>query len=443
MSSTKANEKSRSSKSTGITSRESPSAHSVDARRRKRQKVAERSSKEQEFHAPPHSHPADDEGEGEDEDDADGSLEEHDASALDLLNALGAAFWGTRDAQPIVSSTQPIEVADLSSMQAARTPPSLKQQEKHQQQQQQHPSSSSSSDISPTSATSERNSSKSKGKLEPMGKKAREVQNVVFDPSARKTQLPGAVATGGLGRFMSSKVRRPTQDDEAAASLRDERSRFKGEDGEAESNEEKSQKKNDVLLSQLLSSTLFAPGGERSISSTSASTGKRSLNHKDTAARLMELSSSSSSSSSKSSASGAAGRSNRVTGRGLGEKLLRANKLSEVPASIRTGIRSAERQKLKDRVEREKEMGNWHASIKHRIGREEGDGLILDARRNRAKGGDGDRDAKARRKGLGLGMGSFKGGTLRLTREEVGRIRGEEESFGGRRGAKAGQKRKK
>ncbi|CEH19292.1 hypothetical protein CBOM_06340 [Ceraceosorus bombacis] len=336
----------------------SPSAHSVHARRpkRKRQKVVERSkSKGQEVHA--RSHPAadddddDDEDEDEDEDEAEGSLEEHDASALHLLNALGAAFWGTRererDAQPIVSSTQPIHVADTSSRQAARKAPSLKHQHQHHQQQQQQQRSSSSSSISPTSTTPERDSSKRKGKVEPVARKAIEVENVIFDPSARKTQLPGAgaVVTGGLRRFMSSKIRRPTQDDEAAAaSLRgDERSGAKGEDGECESKEEKCQRKNDVLLSQLLSSTLFAPGGERSISSTStsasasASTAKRSLNHKDTAARLMELSSP----SSTSSAYGAAGWSNRVPGRGVGEKLLRANKLSEVPSSIRTGIRSS------------------------------------------------------------------------------------------------------
>lgn len=184
--------------------------------------------------------------------------------------------------------------------------------------------------------------------------------------------------------------------------------------------EEATQRKNDVELSHLLSSTLFAPGGERHISSVSGSSSRPVLNHRDTTARLMELS------AAGKGASGSAGGS-RAPGRGLGENLVRADKLSQIPSSIRTGIRSAEREKLKARIEREKELGNWHASIKHRIARSEGDALILDGR-SRHKGTE--RDEKGRRRGLGLGVGKFKGGMLRLSKEEVGKMKGEHETRG-------------
>lgn len=159
--------------------------------------------------------------------------------------------------------------------------------------------------------------------------------------------------------------------------------------------EERSSLANDKALSHLLSTTLFAPG--TSIGA-SASVG---LSHRDTAARLAELSASTTS------------RKGAASGRGWGEARVKADALAAMPAQMRAGMRKAEAERTTKEVERAKELGVYHPSLKRGLGRTPGADLIMGTREK-------DRKARTRQKGMGVGVGRFKGGMLHLSKDEVG-----------------------
>lgn len=239
----------------------------------------------------------------------------------------------------------------------------------------------------------------------------KEPETVVFDGSVgrRLTDL-STPQSGGWRKFMSNKVATSKDKfDEDAQKAKIEKQKRKakhagvsvaGDDDEDE--EEKVQTTNDRALSQLLSSTLFAPESQES--RKKASNGAPILSSNATLSRIMELSQPTLTGDAKS------------VGRGLGNSLLKANELGKMPANMRHGIRKAQKEKQAEELEKAKELGIYHQSIKGLLGKgAEGADLVQGSR-------DKDRKARSRQKGLSMGVGRFSGGALRLSNDEVRKI---------------------
>lgn len=214
--------------------------------------------------------------------------------------------------------------------------------------------------------------------------------------------------------FIRAKVQERRQKKEKKKKARAEAGEDDDEDDEAE------QLTNDRQLSHLLNTTLFSQGNGKKKGSSSSD--KPDLSSHDTLARILEHSSSSSA------------RKGQAFGRGFGEKALRASQLSQMPISMRQGIRSAAGDRAEKEMERNKEMGLLNSSYSRKfLGRQEADATMTGKRKS-------ERD---RVRGLGMGVGRFEGGTLKLSKDEVARMTGEGGRGGGGKGGAKGAKRQK
>jgi hypothetical protein len=257
---------------------------------------------------------------------------------------------------------------------------------------------------------------------------SKEPETVVFDGSVGRRAAGSNLSTpsdgGGWRKFMSNKVATSKDKfDEEENRARVEKAKRKAKqagttDPSADDDEEeKQQVTNDRALSQLLSSTLFAP--ETQEARKRASDGKPVLSSNATLSRLLELS--------QPTLTGEA----RSVGRGLGGSLFKATELGKMPANMRHGIRRAQKEKQGQELEKAKELGIYHQSIKGLLGRgAEGSDLVQGSREK-------DRKARSRQKGLSMGVGRFKDGELRLSKDEVHRINASGEN------SKKGAKRRK
>ncbi|PWN47180.1 hypothetical protein IE53DRAFT_371670 [Violaceomyces palustris] len=230
-------------------------------------------------------------------------------------------------------------------------------------------------------------------------------ETIVFGGETPSRVEQGLDGKRGWKAFMSSKIEKVRNEEEAMANG--------GQDKKLTAKEEKEEKQmesNDRILSNLLSTTLFAPGSE------SSSGGKRKLSSSETIARIMELSSTENQ------------RKGQALGRGWGDDELKRKELSKMPASIRQGIRRAAGERREKEKQTAKELGIWHPSLK-KVGNE-GNALERGFRKN-------DRE---RVRGIGLGVGKFSGGQLKLSGEEIERINGPRGGGGGsKRGGRGGR----
>jgi hypothetical protein len=231
----------------------------------------------------------------------------------------------------------------------------------------------------------------------------REPETVVFGQSSGSSAptSSGSERRGDWRKFMSSKVTTKTDEEKKAELLKTQKSpktKKAAPEGETakEQEDEKQAETNDRALSNLLSTTLFAPGGAGS--SSVRSNGRPNLGSNDTLARLLELTSSDTS-----------------KGRGLGAAMLKSQDMSKMPATIRHGMRRVELENQERELQRQKELGNYHHSIKGLIGKRDGLDLILGTKEK-------DRRKRTREKGLSMGVGKFSGGTLKLSDGDVQRI---------------------
>ncbi|PWN93827.1 hypothetical protein FA10DRAFT_283450 [Acaromyces ingoldii] len=387
---------------------------------------------------------------GSEEDDEDDEQNKEDA--LRALEAHFASSFGAVKA-PASASARP-------SSTAAKTKLATKGKEKAREAGLLDATSTSSPSTSAASPAP-----KPDAKLPPRSKpkaKAREPETIVFGQptvsSSSSSSNPislshdaagsGDESRKGWRSFMSAKVDMPHKEKSsetlygrrARAAAKEAQRKAKADAGEGEGEgsgeaagggeegeEEKAMQSNDRELSRLLSTTLFAPGG----ASTGAEGSRRNLSSNETLARLMELSSSS------------AARRGAAVGRGWGESAHKAAEMGKMPASMRAGLRRAQKEKLDIEVERAKELGNYHSSVKKLVGNNQaGMDLILGTR-------DDDRKKRTRERGLGMGVGTFNRGTLRLSEEEVERINGSRKrgssggsGGGGKKGGKSSKKRK-
>jgi hypothetical protein len=232
---------------------------------------------------------------------------------------------------------------------------------------------------------------------------AKAIQTVVFGETNKSAGIGSADIPNGWRKFMSSKVAIKTEEEKAVAAMASKKGikakRVEKEEGdEEEDQDEKTAQTNDRALSELLSTTLFAPGGAGS--TTERSNGRPILGSNDTLARLLELS--------KPSMTGKA----ESQGRGYGAALLKSQEMGKMPVEIRHGMRRAEMESQDKQLQRQKELGNYHHSIKGLMTKREGLNLILGTKEK-------DRSKRTRDKGLSMGVGKFSGGMLKLSERDI------------------------
>jgi hypothetical protein len=232
--------------------------------------------------------------------------------------------------------------------------------------------------------------------------RANAVQTVVFGNPT--TSSSSAETSNGWRKFMSSKVATKSDEEKKADLLATKKGskpkRIEKEDEDDEEDEKKAQT-NDRALSDLLSTTLFAPGGVGS--TTKRSNGRPILGSNDTLARLLELSQPSMTGKVESQ------------GRGYGAALLKSQEMGKMPLEIRHGMRRAELENQDKQLQRQKELGNYHHSIKGLVTKREGLDLVLGTKSK-------DRAKRTRDKGLSMGVGKFSGGMLKLSEQDIQRI---------------------
>lgn len=235
------------------------------------------------------------------------------------------------------------------------------------------------------SSSSAASGSKQSNNSKKKAPKSRVVETVVFGGESHADADELKDAKKGWKAFMSSKIGKIADEDQAVTAKLTT----------AEEEEEKQLVANDRLLSELLSTTLFAPG------TGNTSKGKSNLSSNDTIARIMELSASESQ------------RKGQAIGRGWGENELKRQQLSKAPAAIRQGMRKAAGERRDKEREKAKELGTWHPSLKQAYSSQ------ATATEMGLK-----RETRKRQRGLGMGIGKFQGGTLKLSSQEISKING-------------------
>ena len=215
--------------------------------------------------------------------------------------------------------------------------------------------------------------------------KQRIPETVVFSDPSRRAQ--DTQSKSSRKQFMSSKIEDLHK--EPVEAVRDT--------VEANSDDEDDQRANDRQLSELLSTTLFAPGTADTIKKR-----KLTTTTNETLARVLELSSADTIGS-------------RAPGTGWGEKKLKAQELGKVPARIRAGLRRAAGERRDREIETQKELGLWNPKM-HKQSRM--------TRGSETERGSRATQPKKRQRGIGSGVGKFHGGALHLSEADLRRIRG-------------------
>ncbi|KAL1734271.1 hypothetical protein EV714DRAFT_234158 [Schizophyllum commune] len=191
--------------------------------------------------------------------------------------------------------------------------------------------------------------------------------------------------------FMSSKVSKLRTDGPIASTSR---SASKDDDPD----DEHTNAQNDALLHRLVHTQLLDPN----LSSTSKPSARRTA----LLGRLHELA----------SASGASGKSTLKQSRpGMGSKVIKTTERNAHAKAVREGSQRKQKELAARKVEEAKELGTYHPSLKRALG----------ATDEEVVGKEG---VRRRERGLKMGVGKFKGGVLRLGREDIARVEGRGEA---------------
>jgi len=91
---------------------------------------------------------------------------------------------------------------------------------------------------------------------------------------------------------------------------------------------------------------------------------------------------------------------------GRGERSVRIAEHNKASKRVREGLMQKQKERRSAQLEETKNLGNYHPTLKR----------LFDA--------DSETKPKKRVRGLQMGIGSFKGGTLRLSREEISSVQG-------------------
>ncbi|WFD32586.1 hypothetical protein MSPP1_003634 [Malassezia sp. CBS 17886] len=205
-------------------------------------------------------------------------------------------------------------------------------------------------------------------------------ETVVFVDPAQKDSAD-AGSKRARKQFMSSKTEHLHRDAPADA---------EPEPGGSD-REDDDQRANDRKLTELLSTTLFAPGA----ATASAAGKKRKMNSttNETLARIFEL-----------SAADSLGKKG-APGHGWGEQQRRAQELGKMPSAMRAGIRRAAGERRDREIETQKELGLWNPAVHNKSRMVQG---------TSTERGTRNAPQKNRVRGIGSGVGSFRGGTLHV-----------------------------
>ncbi|GBE79326.1 predicted protein [Sparassis crispa] len=174
--------------------------------------------------------------------------------------------------------------------------------------------------------------------------------------------------------FMSSKVSKLTQDIQGTNPEQD------GSDDDDE--DELTNAQNDALLHRLVHTRLLSGSLNSELNLTSAQR-KKAL-----AGRVLET----------------AGKAKL----GKGEGAVRSAERNKAAKRVREGIAERQEERRKQELEEAKHLGNYHPTLKR---------LYDDSSDSKPR-------SKKREKGLGMGIGSFRGGILRLRKQDISSIQG-------------------
>ncbi|KZT24435.1 hypothetical protein NEOLEDRAFT_1094104 [Neolentinus lepideus HHB14362 ss-1] len=196
---------------------------------------------------------------------------------------------------------------------------------------------------------------------------------VVFDNGQKRTNsLPSGSKTG-LKAFMSSKVSKLTQDSRGI-----QRRSVRTLDDE---DEERTNVENDAELRRLIHTKLLSGSLNPDLDL------KPAQRRKALEGRLLEL----------------AGDAKL----GKGERSVKFAERNKAAQKVRLGMLAKQKEREEKQLEEAKNMGNYHPAIKKLFEPSEGQQTI-----------------RKRQRGLTMGVGKFKGGVLKLTKEEISSVQG-------------------
>ncbi|PCH41183.1 hypothetical protein WOLCODRAFT_100005 [Wolfiporia cocos MD-104 SS10] len=221
---------------------------------------------------------------------------------------------------------------------------------------------------------------------EPRPGPSKQPQVVVFSDQPSTSASASKMSKAQMKAFMSSKVSKLTENVEAESS----------DDKSDDEEDELTNMQNDKLLHHLVHTRLLSGSLNPELDLTPAQ------RRKALAGRVLE----------------AAGKAKL----GEGERAVRTAERNKAAKRMREGLIAKQKQRDAEKLEEAKLLGNYHPSLKK---------LYESSQPTSRK--------RKREKGLGMGVGSFKGGVLKLSREEINSVEGK--SGRGRGGKKRGGKR--
>ncbi|GLB33721.1 hypothetical protein LshimejAT787_0106050 [Lyophyllum shimeji] len=208
---------------------------------------------------------------------------------------------------------------------------------------------------------------------------------VVFQDVSFQSKKAEIGLKAQMKAFMSSKVSKLRQDDHAVPAK---------EKTEAEEEDERTNAQNDALLHRLVHTQLLSGSLNQDLDMTPAQ------RRKALAGRVLEL-------------SGAAKLGN-------GEKSVREKERNKASKRVREGLIDKQKERARKELEEAKELGNYHPTLKK---------LYEDSTGT---------PPRKRERGLKMGVGTFRGGYLRLSREDISMVEGGGQGTGRGRGSSRG-----
>jgi len=105
-------------------------------------------------------------------------------------------------------------------------------------------------------------------------------------------------------------------------------------------------------------------------------------------------------------------------GLGKGEKAVRNAEKNKASKRVREGLAQKQKEREKQELEQSKNLGNYHPTLKK----------LFEA--------SGASTSRSKSRGLNMGVGKFRGGVLRLSKQEITTVMGRSQNPGDKRGRK-------
>ncbi|KAF8076300.1 hypothetical protein FPV67DRAFT_1407592 [Lyophyllum atratum] len=204
---------------------------------------------------------------------------------------------------------------------------------------------------------------------------------VVFRDTSGHSKQADAASKAQMKAFMSSKISKLRQDIPGAPA---------NEQTEEEKEDERTNAQNDAILHRLVHTKLLSGSLNPDLDMTPAQ------RRKALAGRVLELSG--------------------VAKLGKGEKSVREKERNKASKRVREGLLEKQKERARQELEEAKDLGNYHPTLKK----------LFDA--------SDAPSSKKRERGLKMGVGTFRGGYLTLSRDDVSMVEGVGQGRGRGRG---------